>query len=71
MKEWDINARDNTGRTALAWVAVGGHEDVVKILLQCKDAKADTTDICRSRTPLLLAAGNGHLGVEKVAIGTI
>ena len=37
MKEWDINERDPVGRTALAWAAVGGHEEVVRILLQRKD----------------------------------
>jgi len=63
MKGGDINATDNMGRTALAWAAVGGHEDAVKVLLQRKDAKVDTTETHRSRTPLLLAAGNGIRGL--------
>ena len=65
MKEWDINARDYIGRTALAWAAVRGHEDVVKTLLQCKDVKADTAD---GRTPLSLAAKNGDEGVVKLLL---
>ena len=68
IKEWDINAMDNTGRTALAWAAVGGHEDAVKILLQCEDVKTDTTDTKCGRTPLSLAAGNGHSGAVKLQL---
>jgi len=68
MREWAINATDNMGRTALAWAAVGGHEDVVRILLQHKDAKADTTDIEYGRTPLSWAAENGHEGVVNLLL---
>ena len=32
MKEWDVNASDLTGSTALAWAAKEGYEGVVKIL---------------------------------------
>ena len=68
MKEWDINATDCMGRTALAWAAVGGHEDVVRILLQHNGAKADTADTQYGRTPLSLAAGSGHEGVVKLLL---
>jgi len=40
------------GMTALAWAAVGGYEDVVKILLQWKGPKADAADTEYGRTPL-------------------
>ena len=59
IKEWDIKAMDNMGRRALAWAAVGGHEDAVKILLQCEDVKTDATDAKCGGTPLSLAADKG------------
>ena len=68
MKEWDINVIDPIGRTALAWAAVGGHEDVVAKILQQKDAKADTTDTRHGITPLMLAAAHGHEGVVKLLL---
>ena len=49
MGECDINVMDNMGRMALAWAAVGGYEDVVGILLERRDAKADATDTLYSR----------------------
>ena len=69
MKEWDINATDVRGRTALAWAAVRGHEDVVAIILQQKDAEADTPDTEGGLTPLCLAALKGHEGVVKMLLG--
>ena len=69
MKEWDINAADGSGRTALAWAAIRGHEDVVAIILQQKDAKADTPDTEGGLTPLCLAAMKGHEGVVKLLLG--
>jgi len=69
MKEWDINATDNSmGRTALAWAAVRGHEDIVRILLQCKDINPCTADTDYGRTPLFLAAENGYEGVVKLLL---
>ena len=62
MKEWDINIIDTVGRTALVWAAVRGHEDVTKMLLQCKGAKADTRDSEYGRTPLSGAAGTSMKG---------
>ena len=68
MKEWDINATDTMGRTALAWAAIRGHEGIVKILLQQKEVKVDTTDIEYGRTPLLWATKSGHEGVVKLLL---
>jgi len=33
MKEWNVNATDCTGSTALTWTATRGHERVVKVFL--------------------------------------
>ena len=68
IKEWDINATDTGGRTALAWAAVGGHEDVVAMILQRKGVEADTADTGHGLTPLLLAVVCGHAGVVKLLL---
>ena len=65
---WDINATDIRGRTALAWAAAGGHEDVVAMILQQKGAKADTRDTEYGLTPLWLAAAYGNEGVVKLLL---
>ena len=44
MKEWDVNATDCMGSTALTWAASNGHEEVVKILLARADVKPDQAD---------------------------
>jgi len=68
MKGWDINAMDTLGRTALAWAAVGGHEEVVSILLQQEDINPNTPDTQYDRTPLLWAAERGHERVVKLLL---
>ena len=68
MEGWDINTTDPTGRTALAWAAVGGHENVVAMILQQKDAKADTPDTGHGLTPLWLATVYGNEGVVKLLL---
>jgi len=68
MKEWDINATDARGRTVLAWAAVGGHSDVVAMILQRKDTEADTAGTEYGMTPLWLAAKYGHEGVVKLLL---
>jgi len=68
MEKWDVNAIDSIGLTALAWAAIGGHEDVVKLLLQQRDINANTIDIGSSRTPLLWAVERGHQGVVNLLL---
>jgi len=68
IKEWDINATDTGGRTALAWAVIGGHEDAVAIMLQQKDVEADTADTGHGLTPLLLAVVHGHERVVKLLL---
>jgi len=41
MKEWDVNATDYTGSTALTWAARRGHEEVVNLLLERDDLNPD------------------------------
>ena len=68
MKEWDISAADTLGRTALAWAAIGGHDEVVRILLQQKDINPNTADTQYNRTPLLWAAERGNEGVVRLLL---
>ena len=62
-RKWDINAGDTVGRTALAWAALGGHEDVVKILLRRRDVHPNAPDVEYGRAPLWLAAKGGYEGI--------
>ena len=68
MKEWDVNATDCMGSTALTWAASNGHEEVIKILLARADVKPDQADTRYGRTPLSWAALNGHSKVVKVLL---
>jgi len=68
VKGWDIKATDGLGRTALAWAALGGHEDIVKMLLQRKDVNPDATNTICGRIPLRLAVDGGHEGVVKLLL---
>ena len=68
MMEWNINAIDTVGRTALVWAAVRGHEDVAKILLRRKDVNPNTADTEYGRTPLLWAAMGRHEGIVRLLL---
>ena len=68
MKEWDINAADCFGCTALIWAAEKGHEAIVKMLLERKDVNPDLADTVAGRTPLSWAAENGHVGVVQMLL---
>jgi len=65
---YGTDTMDLSGRTPLAWAARGGHEEVVKILLQRGEANPNKSDN-EGRTPLSHAACHGHEGVVKVLLG--
>jgi len=68
MREWDVNAADGTGNTALTWAATRGHDGVVKRLLERKDVNPDQPDTEYGQTPLSWAAGNGHVGIVRMLL---
>ena len=68
MKEWDVNAADCMGSTALIWAAVRGYEGVVKMLLEREDVNLNQPDTYNGRTPLSWAANKGHEGVVKMLL---
>ena len=67
MKEWDINANDGVGLTAIALAARSGHEEAVKMLLEREDVDLNKPDN-RDQTPLFGAAWDGHEGVVKLLL---
>ena len=66
--EWDINATDCMGSTALTWAARRGREKIVKILLEQADINPDQADTEYDQTPLSCAAENGHEGVVRMLL---
>ena len=68
MREWDVDALDNTGSTALTWASRRGHEEVVKMLLERENANPNTADTQDGWTPLAWAAQYGHEGVVKILL---
>ena len=69
MKEWDVNARDNSLSTPLMWAARMGHQEVVKLLLERRDIKPDQASFVYGQTALYLAAFYGHEGIVKMILG--
>ena len=65
---WDVEATDFEGNTAMAWAARGGHEGVVKILLEQNDVNPNRADTQFSQTPLMWATRNGHEGVMRILL---
>ena len=68
MKEWDVNAADCMGGTALTWATKRGQEEVVKVLLEREDVNPNTADTKYGRTPLWWAAKNGNEGLVKILL---
>ncbi|RJE24666.1 Ankyrin repeat protein [Aspergillus sclerotialis] len=66
MEAYDVNLRDDQGRTPLSYAAERGQEDTVKLLLD-HDAQLDSEDrYCR--TPLSSAAYTGRESIVKLLL---
>jgi len=68
MKEWDVNAADCMGSTALIWATRRGQEEIAKVLLEQKDIDPNTADTQDGRTPLIIAAENRHEGLVRMLL---
>ena len=68
MKEWNINAADCGGNTALSWAAQRGNDGVVRMLLDREDANPSLAETYYGMAPLRGAARNGHEGVVKMLL---
>ncbi|KAM6521558.1 hypothetical protein FSOLCH5_006312 [Fusarium solani] len=62
-----VNALDEWGSTALAWATNRGHEQTVEAILEFKAIDVDIRD-CRGKTPISLAARNGHTAIVKMLL---
>ena len=67
MMEWNLNATDVDGNTALAWAVRKGHDDLVKMLLGRRGVDPDAMNV-DGRTPLLWAAACGHESVVEMLL---
>ena len=68
MREWDVNASDCTGMTALSWAARRGYEEVANILLEREDINPNQAYGFYGETPLWFAVENGHEGIVKMLL---
>ena len=68
MREWDVNAADCLGSTALTWASIRGHDEVVEVLLERRDTNPNTADTEYGRMPLSWAAKCGHEKVVRVLL---
>ena len=62
-----LDLKDGYGRTPLSRAAGGGHEAVVKLLVE-KGAQLEAKDTLYGRTPLSFAAWRGHEAVVKLLV---
>jgi len=66
--QWDVQAADFNGKLQLLGLLGGGHEVVVKVLLEQSKVNPDLADTEYGRTPLSWAAENGHEGAVNVML---
>ncbi|KAH6981804.1 hypothetical protein BKA56DRAFT_549653 [Ilyonectria sp. MPI-CAGE-AT-0026] len=63
----NIDSKDSYGRTPLIWAAKGGHEAVVRLLLD-RGADIEAADEDEGQTPLLWAAEEGYEAVVRLLL---
>jgi len=65
IKNWDLNATDLGGNTALVLAAAKGHGGITKVLLEQDGLDPDAADQI-GRTPFSWAARNGHAEILRI-----
>ncbi|KAJ1713207.1 hypothetical protein NYO67_4605 [Aspergillus flavus] len=65
-----VNMRNPDGECALWCAALGGHEEVVAMLLKQPDIDVNIADGRREMTPLAMATMKGHAGVVQSLLAT-
>lgn len=65
-----MDSKSKNGRTPLSWAAGGGHEAVVKLLLETGKVNINSKSK-DGRTPLSWAAENGHEAIVKLLRSSI
>ena len=65
---WDAQATDFNGNTAIMWAARAGHGEVVKVLLEWSNVNPNTSNTMYGQTPLSLAARDGHEGAVRILL---
>jgi ankyrin repeat protein len=66
-RKYEIDQRDDSGRTPLSWAAENGREAIVKLLLDTGKVDVDSKNN-NGRTPLSHAAQGGHEKVAKLLL---
>ncbi|RPA91652.1 ankyrin, partial [Choiromyces venosus 120613-1] len=66
-RQWDLNAPDFGGNTALEWAAKRGHESALSLLLERCDVDPNIANT-NCQELLCLAARHGHEGVLKLLL---
>jgi len=66
MKNWDFDAADYNGSTALTWAARRGQEEMVEMLLEREDVNPN--HVSHGQTPLMWAAQGGHEEIVKMLL---
>ena len=65
--DFDLDATDGDGNTALMWAAFGGHQDIVEILLELESLDINKVDSI-GLTSLMYACTQGHESIVSTLL---
>ena len=64
----DVNAKDNSGYTALIWAVAMGHTDIVEMLLAVPDINVNVKEWDEGNTALTLAVEEGNTAIVEALL---